>query len=121
MGKVHSQAYIKADGKLLQTLDGAKLDKGGPERTPVMGSGTIHGYSETIKPAMLTCEISLAQGTSLAEIEKITDATVTYEADTGQTYVIRHAFVAKTLTLQAGEGGKVAVEFVGDPAEEMLA
>ncbi|GCL64314.1 phage tail tube protein [Pseudaquabacterium pictum] len=120
MGKVHSQAYIKTDGKLLQTLDGAKLDKGGVERSPVMGSTGLHGYSEVKKPGMLTCEISLAQGTSLAEIEKITDATVTYEADTGQTYVIRHAFVTKTLTVQAGEGGKVAVEFCGDPAEEML-
>lgn len=118
-GKAHSVAYIKADGAMLQTLPGAKLDLGGRERTPVMGSGSIHGYSETTKPAVLTCEVSLMQGTSLSALRDITNATVTYEADTGQTYVVRNAFVAKTLTVTEGEGGKVTLEFQGEPAEEM--
>ena len=118
-GMTHSKAYIKYNSKMLASLPGAKLDIGGNDRAPVIGSNSIHGYSETIKPAMLTCEISLQQGTSLAELKDITGATVTYEADTGQTYVIRNAFVTKTLSVTAGDGGKVALEFAGDPAEEM--
>ena len=120
MGMTHSKAYIKAGNLgLLATMPGAKLDIGGNERAPVIGSNGILGYSETIKPSMLTCEISLGQGTSLAALQKIVDATVTYEADTGQTYMMNHAFVTKTLSVTAGEGGKVALEFSGDPAEEM--
>lgn len=118
-GMTHSKAYIKHDGKMLATLPGAKLDIGGNERAAVVGANTIHGYSETLKPSMLTCEISLQQGTSLAELKDITAATITYEADTGQTYVIRNAFVTKPLSVTAGDGGKVALEFAGDPAEEM--
>ena len=119
MGIVHSKAYIKTDGALLETLPGAKLDLGGIERAPVPGSHSITGYTETIKPSMLTCEISLAQGDSLAALQKIKDATVTYEADTGQTYVMRAAFVTKTISITAADGGKVALEFAGDPAQEM--
>lgn len=119
MGMTHSKAYIKTDGAMLATMPGAKLDLGGVERSPVVGGNVVLGYSEVIKPSMLTCEISLGQGTSLAELQGITAATVTYEADTGQTYVMRNAFVTKTLSVTAGEGGKVALEFSGDPAEEM--
>lgn len=119
MGMTHSKAYIKTDGALLETMPGAKLDMGGNERTPVEGGNAMLGYSEKIKPGMLTCEIVLKQGTSLAKLSKIVDATITYEADTGQTYVIRHAYCAKTLSVTAGDGGKVALEFCGDPAEEM--
>jgi len=118
-GMTHSMAYIKAGSLgLLETLPGAKLDIGGKARTPVRDHNVL-GYSETIKPGTVECEIALKQGTSLATIAAITDATVTYEADTGQTYVIRNAFATETLSLTAGEGGKVAVKFAGDPAQEM--
>lgn len=119
MGMVHSKAWIKAGGALLETLPGAKLDLGGNERAPVVGNHSVHGYSETVKPAVLTCEISLTQGYSLEQLRNLVDATVTYEADTGQTYVMRGAFVSKTLSVSAGDGGKVALEFSGDPAQEM--
>jgi len=119
MGMTHSKAYIKVDGALLSTMPGAKLDLGGTMREPVIGDNKVHGYKATIKPATLECELSLGQGYSLAQLQNITDATVTYEADTGQTYVVRHAFVTDTLSVQAGDGGKVALKFSGDPAEEM--
>jgi len=121
MGATHSMAYIKHDGTLLSTLPGAKLDLGGRARASVVGDNAIHGYSETLKPSMLECEISLAQGYSLEQLRNLTGATVTYEADTGQTYVMRDAFVTETLSVTAGEGGKVALKFEGQPAEEMLA
>ena len=119
MGMTHSRAYIKQGAALLATMPGAKLDLGGVERSAVMGSSGVLGYSEVIKPSMLTCEIALGQGTSLAELQKLTDVTVTYEADTGQTYVINHAFLTKPLTVTAGDGGKVTLEFSGAPAVEM--
>lgn len=119
--KTHSIAYIKVNGELLRTLPGAKLDLGGKVRASVVGASAVHGYSETIKPAMLECEISLTEGYSLEQLRNITDATVTYEADTGQSYVVREAFTTETLNVSAGEGGKVALKMEGQPAEEMTA
>ena len=120
MGMRHSMAYIKVDGSLLATMPGAKLDLGGRERSSVVGDNQVHGFAEKLKPAALECEISLGQGMSLAQLQKITGATVTYEADTGQIYVMRDAFVVDTLSVTAGEGGKVGLKFEGQPAEEML-
>lgn len=117
MPMVHSRAYIKVDGALLTTLPGPKLKLGGDKRTPVVGNKVI-GYTEQTEPAELECEVALTEGMSLAELKGIVDATVTYEADTGQTYVIRNAFVTDTIDLTASEG-KVALKFAGDPAEEM--
>lgn len=120
MAATHSMAYIKVDGALLRSLPGAKIDLGGKTRASVVGDNAIHGYSETIKPSMLECEISLTQGFSLEQLRNITGATVTYEADTGQTYVMADAFVTETINITAGEGGKVALKFEGQPAEEMM-
>lgn len=118
-GMRHSKAFIKVDGNLLATMPGPKLKLGGNKRTPVLGDNSVLGYSETVDPSMLECEISLGQGMSLAALSKISNATVTYEADTGQTYVVRNAFVTETLEVSGGDGGKVALKFAGDPAEEM--
>lgn len=120
-GRQHSMAYIKVDGLLLATMPGAKIDIGGAARSPVLGDNQVHGFSETLKPATLECEISLGQGMSLEQLRNMKDATVTYEADTGQTWVIREAFVTETLNITAGEGGKVGLKMAGQPAEEMLA
>lgn len=118
--KTFSIAYIKVDGELLRSLPGAKLDLGGRVRASVVGASEVHGYSEQIKPAMLECEISLVEGFSLEKLRNITNATVTFEADTGQRYVVRSAFTTETLNITAGEGGKVALKMEGQPAEEQL-
>lgn len=119
MPMTHSRAYVKVNGALLETLPGAKLKLGGNKRAPVLGTRGVIGYSEVTEAAELECEIALTAGTSLAQLKDITDATVTYEADTGQTYVMRNAFVTEAIEVSAGDGGKVAVKFAGDPAEEM--
>lgn len=118
-GMKHSKAWIKVNGAILETMAGAKLNLGGNKRDAVVGATKVLGYSETLEPARIECEISLGQGISLSSIKDITAATVTYEADTGQTYVVRNAFVSETLEVTAGDGGKVRVVLVGDPAEEM--
>lgn len=112
------KAYIKIDGDLLETMPGAKIDIGGDKRDPVVGSHTVHGYAEAIMPSRVDCEISVGPNTSLAKIRDITDATVTFECDTGQVYIVRNAWVSETLTVTEGEGGKVPIVLMGPPAEE---
>lgn len=118
MSQVFGKAFVKANGKMLRSMPGAKLDLGGMERAVVKGSSAVHGYSESIKESSLECEIALARGDKLEDLRNLTDATITFECDSGQTYVIRDAFIVDTLSLSEGEGGKVPVKFAGQPAEE---
>lgn len=118
-GQRFGRAYISIDGSLLPTMPGAKLDLGGEERTAVTGDNTVLGFTAQVKPATLTCEISLGAGDSIETLRRATDVTLTFECDTGQTYVVRQAFATKTLELSAGDSGKVAMEFQGMPAQEM--
>lgn len=113
------KAYIKVDGKLLDSLPGAKIDIGGVTRKTVTGSHNV-GFSEENKPSKIECEIMFDASTSLRQIADISDATVTFECDTGQIYVVRNAWVSETLTLNETEGGKVAVVIEGPAAEEVM-
>lgn len=120
MSQLLGRAWIKVDGDLLRSNDGAKIDLGGPVRDPVVGSHSVHGYAEKIKEATVECEISLAKGDSLETIRNITDAIITFECDSGQTYVVRQAFLTEPPVITEGEGGKVPLKFAGQPAEEMI-
>lgn len=113
------KAFIKVDGDLLESMPGAKIDIGGNKRDPVVGSHTVYGYAEQVQPARVEVEISVGPNTSLAKLRDITDATITFECDTGQVYIVRNAWLSETLTVTEGEGGKVPLVFVGPPAEEM--
>jgi hypothetical protein len=113
------KAYIKFNGELLETLPGASIDIGGVTRKVIKGNNSIHGYSEEPTESMVECEVSVAPGTSLVKYGNIVDATITFECDTGQTYVVRKAFNTVTPKATDGDGGKVPLKFAGDPAEEM--
>ena len=113
------KAYIKTNGELLETMPGASIDIGGVERKPVVGDSTVLGYAENVKESMIECEVAVGPGTSLTKLGAIKDATVTFECDTGQTYVVRDAFVTETIKATAAEGGKVPLKIAGQPAEEL--
>lgn len=119
MAQLLGRAYIKVDGDLLRSNDGAKIDLGGAMRDVITGSHTVHGFAEKIKASTVECEISLAKGDSLENLRNTTNATITFECDSGQTYIVREAFLMDTLTLTEGEGGKIPLKFGGQPAEEV--
>ena len=118
-GQRFGMAYITVDGLRLATMPGAKLDLGGVDRTTVVGDNAVLGFTEAPKPAMLECEISLGAGMSLQALRTLAGATVTFECDTGQTYVVREGYTTTSLALTSGDGGKVALQMAGPPAEEM--
>ena len=112
------RATIRANGQVIESAKGASLDLGGTKRNPVT-VGRVVGYAEETAPAMLECETALARGMSLETLRNLTGATVIFECDTGQRFVIRDAFVTDTLTLKDGEGGNIAVKMSGPGAEEV--
>lgn len=116
--RVMGKAQIKADGQLLDTLPGATLDIGGETRTTVVGANRVLGFTGAVAQSKLECEIAVKAQTSLAAIGRWEDLTVTFEADTGQTWVISHGWVTNPPTTTDNDGkAKVVIE--GPPAEEM--
>src|SRR3546814_732515 len=113
-----SRATIRANGQVIETNKGASLDLGGGKRNPIV-TGRKVGYAEETVPAMVECETSLASGMSLEAWRNLVDATIIFECDTGQSYVIRDAFITDAITLKDGDGGNVSLKFSGPGAEEV--
>jgi hypothetical protein len=116
--QVLGRAAIKYDGNLLLTDKGAKLNIGGVERKTVKGD-QVHGYAEGVMEPFVECNISVTPGMSLVALGNIKNSTVTFEADTGQTWILRNAWSEKPPEATAEEGGKVPVRFVGMSCAEM--
>jgi hypothetical protein len=114
--KVWGQSRIKVGGVTFETEGKSSLEPGGPEREEQEADFTAGFFSEKTSGAKLECSVLLTAGVSLVSLQAIDDATVTMEADTGQTYVIPHAYVAGKVS--ASEG-KAKLVFQGPPAEEM--
>lgn len=119
MAQITGRVYIKTNGKLLRSKDGAKLiNVGGVERPPVTGNA-VYGYVEkTVAPGV---EFTVADTAdfSLKEIHAMTNVTVTLETDTGKTYVLRNAWCEGAMALTAGEGD-VECKFSAEACEEMM-
>lgn len=113
------KALIKANGGVLATLPGAKLDPGGKVRTTVVGANGVLGFTESYRQSKLECEIGFGVGTSLKEIIDWDDITSSFECDTGQTYVISHGWCTEPPVITDNEG-KAPVVIEGPPAEEMM-
>ena len=119
MTKYLGRADIAYDGKKVGTLPGASLDLGGMERKPVvLGDGKV-GYSESPKASELECEVPISTTTPVEDIDNLAGATVTFRADTGQTWLIRNAFRAETLKFAAKDGGPMKIKINGDRAEKV--
>lgn len=115
--KVWGQSRIKIDGTIIETEGKSSLEVGGVNREGLEADFKAGFFSEKTVPSKLTCQVLLTAGVSLVSLQAIADATVTMEADTGQTYVIRHAYVANAI---AASEGKAQVELMGPPAEELV-
>ena len=119
MAKLLGSADIVVDGDVLQTLPGATLDIGGAVRTARNGTRSVHGFSETIKEATVECEITLPEGYSVKRLHDVTGATISFQCDSGQSYVIREAWCSEPPKINDGDDAKVTAMFAGPPAEEV--
>ncbi len=119
MAQFLGRAKITANGTTIETNKGATLDLGGIKNNTVV-TGTKVGRAEELVPATVECETSLEAGMSLEELRNLKEATVIFDCDTGQSYVIRNAFRTDTITMKDGDGGNVSLKVAGDPAEELM-
>lgn len=116
--KVWGQSRIKIDGAIIETEGKSTLEVGGTTREAVEADFAAGHFMEKTSPSKLECSVLVTAGVSLVALQAISDATITHEADTGQTYVINHAYVADAVSVSEG---KAKVTFMGPPAEELSA
>lgn len=117
--QIAGRVTIQRDGQTLRSAPGADIDLGGIKRDGQADDHNVN-YTESLTPAVVTCKVNLAQGESVEALRNMTDATVTFALDIGQTYIVQHAFTTNTLKLTAGQNGIVDLEIQGDPATEVL-
>lgn len=116
--QVVGQVKIKIDGDTLQSKPGATLEIGGPARTAQRGDYQAGAFSEETTESKVTCTLLMKKSVSLTAIRNIDNATITFEADIGKTWLIRGGYSAEAPTLTAGGEGANVV-FQGPPAEEL--
>jgi hypothetical protein len=119
MAQVTGRCYVKVNGQVLRTKEGAKLDNiGGVTREAVTGN-EVYGFTEKVAAPSIECTLIDVGGFSLKDIHAITDTTVTFETDTGKVYILSHAWCESALSLTAG-GGEVDCKFTGISCTEQL-
>jgi len=119
MAQALGRAIIRINGSTVDSEPGAKLKLGGAKRKPVMTGYRVH-YAEELEQASIECEVPLTTGMSLQAWRDCVGAIVTFQCDTGQSYVVRDAFTEDTLELTGKDGGKIKLKLAGMPAEEMV-
>ncbi|EGF92421.1 phage tail tube family protein [Asticcacaulis biprosthecium C19] len=115
MAKLTGKAKITIDGDFIDTFKGVKFNSGGVKRTPVTSAHSV-GFTEELTPATLEIEKTQVRGDSIKDLD-ISDATIQIEWDTGQVYVMPHAFRLDPADL--GDDGKSKYVFNSEPAEEV--
>lgn len=113
--QVTGRVFVSLNGARLASKEGAKLGFGGVDREAVHGDGGVLGYSEKTAVPFIECTIAHKGDTSLKDLSAITDASITFESDTGKVYILRNAWSAKSIELDKGE---VALRFEGMSCEE---
>src|SRR6218665_2879848 len=115
--KALGRAFVRTNGKPLPTLPGAKLNPGGKERTPItLENGDVR-YTEKLTHAEIEVDVAIDDETDIIALNEITEATITFEADTGQRYIMRNGFSTGPVNLSAGEG-KGTLKFAGEAVKQ---
>lgn len=116
MSQVTGRVFITVAGQRLASKEGAKLIMGGFDRDPVVADAGVVGYSEKIVPPGVECTIVHTAATSLEALRNITNASLSFDTDTGRSFVLAGAWCAKAVELEKGE---VKLSFGGLDCKEV--
>ena len=102
-GQLTGKAIIRVDGEVLAAENGATLNPGGVSRDPERHGGDTY-YTEQEVPPSLEASVLHTKDTNIIALSNITGATVHFEADTGQQFILRGAFTTEPAALDASSG-----------------
>lgn len=111
---------IKKDGQLYKSKEGARLKVGGPgfpNRTAVPHNSGV-GFTEEPTSPEIQAVILHGAGDDLLGLD-FTSATVTFECDTGQVYLLIGAFRTGDGPELSDRGGEVPLAMSGERLERV--
>lgn len=118
MPKALGIVKILIDGSLLHSKPGATLDPGGIVRTTIESDQPGY-FAESRKAAKIECDLVVDKNFSAESLRSADDFTATFEAATGQVWVVNHAYVVDPPVITAGTNGGAKLVIEGPPAQEM--
>jgi hypothetical protein len=107
---------IAVNGTKLETAPKPTFQPGGVQRTAVESDNGAGRFSEMPLDSRLEVKVLIGPGVSMRQAQAWDDVTLTVELDTGQTYVVNHAYTAEAV--EANDGGFNLV-MAGPEAEEL--
>jgi hypothetical protein len=112
MAQLTGKATVYVDGDRIEMENGAKANPGGISRQFERHGGRTYGREEEVPPSV-EGNILHTKDTDVVALGQIDGATVIFETDTGQRYVMRGASIESPVEIDASSG-KSAIRLVGD-------
>jgi hypothetical protein len=105
MAQVTGRVFIKLNGQVQPSKEGAKLmyAPGNIEREPVTSDRGVEGFKEKIVAPTVEATFTHSAALDIDAIHNAKDTTLTYQTDTGVSYILRGAFSTSAPTLATGE------------------
>jgi Phage tail tube protein. len=98
-------AFIRVNGRELESLEGASFTPSGDTREDVIGS-RVYGFKAKPRAAKVECKIPGGGDIGLDEIINWTNVTVEFEADTGETWLMANAWQSDE---PKNDGGEISI------------
>lgn len=113
------KAKVTADGQEMLVNDKSKLTLAGVKRHTVKGP-RVYGFAEEVCEAMVDMTVFVDPNTDLDQINGMNDVTILFQADTGQSYVLPHAWLVDQVAAEsATSGGTVPLKFAAITSEAL--
>ena len=107
---------VRLNGKSQRSAPGATIDFGGLSRKTVIGDGQLLGWKGTPMESKVTATFEHCSETDVDLINGLDDGTLSFECDSGVSYLVRNAFSMNPPKLTGGDSSGLSCEFGGQAA-----
>lgn len=108
-------AFIRVNGRELESMAGATFTPSGTTREEVTGS-RVYGWKGKPRAAKVECKIPGGGDIGLDEIIDWTDITVEFEADTGETWLMPNAWQSDEAK---NDGGEISISLTAKTSKRI--
>lgn len=117
--RIAGVAFLRVDGQQYALRGNLTISPDMFEREGIAGMDGVHGYKETPRVPFISADLSDLGGLSMETLRAYCNSTVTAELGTGKVYILRGAYTAAAMELNAADG-QVTVRWEGMSAEELM-
>ena len=119
MARIAGLAFWTVDGVRLAVRGSLMVSPTAFERAGIAGQDRVHGYSENPVVPYIEGDVSLQPGTSVSDVDAVTNATITAELADGRVFVLRNAWRAGKSEVNSKDG-QYKVRFEGTSCDELI-